>query len=177
MLAMTSPAAPDSILIVDFGSQVTQLIARRIRETGVYCEVHPFSGAGSALAALRPKGIVLSGGPASVLDEGAPTIDPALLAAGVPILGICYGQQALCQALGGVVEAGDGQGREFGRAEVKVQKLSALYDGVWELGTEHQVWMSHGDRVTALPPGFEVIGTSEGAPFAMVADEARRIII
>jgi len=178
MLAMTTPGSvspSDSILIVDFGSQVTQLIARRIRETGVYCEVHPFGSAGRALAALKPRGIVLSGGPASVLDDNAPTIDPALLAAGVPILGICYGQQALCQALGGVVEAGDGQGREFGRSEVKVQKLSPLYDGVWALGTEHQVWMSHGDRVTALPPGFEVIGTSEGAPFAMVADEARRI--
>ena len=178
MLAMTSPAAAapsDTILIVDFGSQVTQLIARRIREAGVYCEVHPFSRAGEALAALKPRGIVLSGGPASVLDEDAPTIDPALLAANLPILGICYGQQALCQALGGVVERGDGEGREFGRAAVKVQKPAALYDGVWELGSSHQVWMSHGDRVTALPPGFEVVATSEGAPFAIVADEARRI--
>ncbi|MDR3472088.1 MAG: glutamine-hydrolyzing GMP synthase [Devosia sp.] len=176
MLAMTSPvsaAPPDSILIVDFGSQVTQLIARRIREAGVYCEVHPYDAAGTALRALQPRGIVLSGGPASILDAGAPTIDPALLEAGLPILGICYGQQALCQALGGVVEAG--HDREFGRAEVRVQKLSPLYDGVWELGTEHQVWMSHGDRVTALPPGFEVIGTSDGAPFAMIADERRRI--
>ena len=177
MLAMTTPTAaappPDSILIVDFGSQVTQLIARRIRESGVYCEVHPFNAAAAALKAMKPKGVVLSGGPASTLDEGAPTIDPALLEAQVPILGICYGQQALCQSLGGTVEAG--HDREFGRAEVKIQKQSALYDGVWDLGTEHQVWMSHGDRVTALPAGFEVVGTSDGAPFAMIADERRKI--
>ena len=176
MLAMTSTASaapPDSILIVDFGSQVTQLIARRIREAGVYCEVHPFNSAAAALVVMRPKGIVLSGGPASVLDVGAPTIDPALLAADLPILGICYGQQALCAALGGKVEAG--HNREFGRAEIRVEKLSALYDGVWQLGTDHQVWMSHGDRVSALPPGFEVIGTSPGAPFAIIADEQRRI--
>jgi GMP synthase (glutamine-hydrolysing) len=165
--------APDSVLIVDFGSQVTQLIARRIRETGVYCEIHPFQHAEAALKAMRPKGIVLSGGPASTLDENAPTVHPALLAAGVPILGICYGQQALCMALGGTVEAG--HHREFGRAEVKVQKLSALYDGVWDLGTEHQVWMSHGDRVVALPEGFAVVGTSANAPFAMIANEERRI--
>ena len=170
---MTSPAAADSILIVDFGSQVTQLIARRIREAGVYCEVHPFSRAAAALERLKPRGIVLSGGPASTLEADAPTIDPALLAAGLPVLGICYGQQALCRSLGGTVEAG--HDREFGRAAVKVQKRSALYEGVWELGTDHQVWMSHGDRVTALPPGFEVIGTSEGAPFAMIADEERKI--
>jgi GMP synthase (glutamine-hydrolysing) len=164
---------PDAILIVDFGSQVTQLIARRIRETGVYCEIHPFQHAAAAMAALKPKGVVLSGSPASTLDENAPTVDQAILDAGIPILGICYGQQALCMALGGKVEAG--HHREFGRAEVKVQKLSALYDGVWELGTEHQVWMSHGDRVVALPEGFEVVGTSANAPFAMIANEERRI--
>jgi GMP synthase (glutamine-hydrolysing) len=169
---MTSPA-PAAILIVDFGSQVTQLIARRIREAGVYCEVHPFHTAARALATLQPRGIVLSGGPASTLGPDAPAIDPALLAAGVPILGICYGQQALCRALGGTVEAG--HDREFGRAEVTVERPSPLYDGVWPVGTRHQVWMSHGDRVTALPPGFSVVGTSEGAPFAMIADEERRI--
>jgi GMP synthase (glutamine-hydrolysing) len=163
----------DTILIVDFGSQVTQLIARRIRETGVYCEIHPFQSAGAAMVALNPKGVVLSGSPASTLDENAPTIDPAILAANVPVLGICYGQQALCMALGGKVEAG--HHREFGRAEVTVHTKSALYDGVWGIGTAHQVWMSHGDRVTALPEGFEVVGTSPNAPFAMVANEARRI--
>ncbi|WP_375451629.1 glutamine-hydrolyzing GMP synthase [uncultured Devosia sp.] len=171
---MTAPAIESqSILIVDFGSQVTQLIARRIRETGVYCEIHPFQHAEAAVLAMRPRGIVLSGSPASTLDANAPTVHPAILAAGVPILGICYGQQALCIALGGKVEAG--HHREFGRAEVKVQKLSALYDGVWELGSEHQVWMSHGDRVVALPEGFEVVGTSANAPFAMIANETRRI--
>jgi GMP synthase (glutamine-hydrolysing) len=173
MMTTAAAAPPDSILIVDFGSQVTQLIARRIREAGVYCEVHPFNTAARALESLKPRGIVLSGGPASTLDEGAPTIDPALLEAQVPILGICYGQQALCRALGGGVEAG--HDREFGRAEVVVEKPSALYDGVWEVGSGHQVWMSHGDRVTRLPEGFEVVGTSPGAPFAMIADEARRI--
>jgi GMP synthase (glutamine-hydrolysing) len=173
-MQLPDPAsAQDSILIVDFGSQVTQLIARRIRETGVYCEIHPFQSAAAAVAALNPKGIVLSGGPASTLDENAPTIDPAVLAANVPILGICYGQQALCMALGGKVEAG--HHREFGRAQVTVEKPSAIYEGVWDIGTDHQVWMSHGDRVTALPEGFEVIGTSPNAPFAMIANEARRI--
>ena len=179
---MTTPDIPTSsapeqageaILIVDFGSQVTQLIARRIREAGVYCEIHPFATAATVLGTLQPRGIVLSGGPASTLDEGSPQIDPALLDAGLPILGICYGQQALCLALGGRVEAG--HHREFGRAEVTIRKHSALTDAVWPIGTEHPVWMSHGDRVTAIPPGFEVIGTSPGAPFAMIADEARRI--
>ena len=164
---------PQSILIVDFGSQVTQLIARRIRETGVYCEIHPFQHAGVAMATMRPRGVVLSGSPASTLDENAPTIDPAILDAGVPILGICYGQQALCMALGGKVEAG--HHREFGRAELTVEKPSSLSEGVWELGSEHQVWMSHGDRVVALPEGFEVVGTSANAPFAMIANEQRRI--
>jgi GMP synthase (glutamine-hydrolysing) len=177
MLAMQTSAGLslqlESILIVDFGSQVTQLIARRIREAGVYCEVHPFNHAAAALEAMQPKGIVLSGSPASTLDDNAPTIAPELIAAGVPILGICYGQQALCRALGGIVERG--HDAEYGRAEVTVQKPSALYDGVWETGSEHTVWMSHGDRVVALPEGFEVVGTSNGAPFAMIANEERRI--
>lgn len=162
-----------AILIVDFGSQVTQLIARRLRELGVFCEIHPFSKAKEALEVLNPRGIILSGGPASVLDENAPHIDPALLEAGLPILGICYGQQALCQSLGGKVEAG--HHREFGRATLTVNKPCSLYDGAWNIGSDHQVWMSHGDRVTAIPEGFEVVATSSGAPFAVIADEARRI--
>jgi GMP synthase (glutamine-hydrolysing) len=166
-------APTDTILIVDFGSQVTQLIARRIRETGVYCEIHPFQSAGPAFAALNPKGVILSGSPASTLDENAPTIHPSILESGLPIFGICYGQQALCMALGGRVEAG--HHREFGRAEVTVSKPSALYEGVWDDGAAHQVWMSHGDRVVALPEGFEVVGTSPNAPFAMVANEERKI--
>ncbi len=162
-----------AILIVDFGSQVTQLIARRLREAGVYCEIHPFSSAAKALADLDPKGIILSGGPASVLDENAPTIAPELLAANLPILGICYGQQALCVALGGKVEAG--HDREFGRANVTPQKPCAIYEGVWDIDTEHQVWMSHGDRVTKLPDGFEVVATSPGAPLAIVENKEKQI--
>jgi len=163
----------ESILIVDFGSQVTQLIARRLREAGVYCEIHPFSKAGDELARLNPKGIILSGGPASVLDDNAPEIDVRLLEANVPILGICYGQQALCKALGGTVEAG--QHGEFGRAELTPNKTCVLYDDIWEIGTKHQVWMSHGDRVTELPTGFEVVATSSGAPFAFIANEKKQI--
>lgn len=166
-------SASQNILIVDFGSQVTQLIARRVREAGVYCEVHPFNNVAEKLDALDPAGIILSGGPASVLDENAPDIHPDILARNVPIFGICYGQQALCKALGGVVEAG--HHREFGRAEVTVQKDCVLFEDVWAPETQHQVWMSHGDRVTAIPAGFEVVATSPGAPFAIIADDARKI--
>ena len=169
---MTAPQH-QAILIVDFGSQVTQLIARRLRELDVYCEIHPFLNAADHLERLQPVGIILSGGPASVLDEGAPTLDPRLVEAGVPMLGICYGQQALAVALGGEVQGG--HNREFGRAMLTPEKPSTLYDGVWEIGSEHQVWMSHGDRVTRLPEGFEVVATSPGAPMAIVADEERRI--
>lgn len=169
---MQNHAPSDTILIVDFGSQVTQLIARRVRETGVYCEIHPFSAAVAALETLKPKGIILSGGPASVIEDGSPQVDPKLLEYGVPVLGICYGQQAMCVALDGVVE--QGYVREFGRAEVKIEKDCALYDGVWELDHSYQVWMSHGDKVSKIPAGFEVVGTSPGAPFAMIADEDRK---
>src|SRR5690554_6764764 len=169
---MHNEATTDTILIVDFGSQVTQLIARRVRETGVYCEIHPFSTAAAQLDVLEPKGIILSGGPASVIADGAPQVDPRLLSYGVPVLGICYGQQAMCVALGGKVEPG--HLREFGRAEIRIEKDCALYEGVWELDHSYQVWMSHGDKVTELPAGFEAVATSPGAPFAVVADEERR---
>ena len=162
----------DSVLIIDFGSQVTQLIARRVREAGVYCEIHPFQNSDAAFAKLKPKAVILSGGPASVTEEGSPRAPDAALSAGVPILGICYGQQTMAEQLGGKVESG--HHREFGRAMIKIEKPSALFDGVWRPGERHQVWMSHGDRVTRLPDGFEVIATSENAPFAAVADEARR---
>jgi GMP synthase (glutamine-hydrolysing) len=162
----------DKILIVDFGSQVTQLIARRVREEKVYCEIVPPSGAAAAFAAVRPKGVILSGGPASVLDEGAPTAPGAIFEAGVPVLGICYGEQVMAAQLGGTVEGG--HHREFGRAEVEVTKPSALYQGVWQVGERYLVWMSHGDRVTVPPKGFEVVGTSPNAPIAMIADERRR---
>jgi GMP synthase (glutamine-hydrolysing) len=163
----------DNVLIIDFGSQVTQLIARRVREAGVYSEIAPFGKAEEAMARLEPKAIILSGGPASVLDTNAPLPPESVYEAGVPILGICYGEQAIAYQLGGKVEGE--HHREFGRAFVEVRRNSALVDGVWKPGERHQVWMSHGDRVTGLPPGFEVIGVSENAPFAVIADEKRRI--
>ncbi|SEN17323.1 GMP synthase (glutamine-hydrolysing) [Sphingomonas gellani] len=164
---------PESILIVDFGSQVTQLIARRVREAGVYSEVAPFQSAAEAFERMRPAGVILSGGPASVTLENSPRAPQMLFDAGVPILGICYGQQVMSAQLGGnVVISGDGG--EFGKAFVEVKQPCALFDGVWEQGERHQVWMSHGDKVDAIPPGFEPVAVSEGAPFAIVADEARR---
>ena len=162
----------DSILIIDFGSQVTQLIARRIREAGVYCEIHPFQSADAAFAKLKPKAVILSGGPASVTESGSPRAPQAVFNAGIPVLGICYGQQTMAEQLGGKVESG--HHREFGRAFVSVKTRSPLFDGVWDSGGEHQVWMSHGDRVTKLPDGFEIIATAPNAPLAAVADEARR---
>ena len=165
-------AGHDKILIVDFGSQVTQLIARRVREERVYCEIVPFQKADEAFRALRPKGVILSGGPSSVLDQGAPLAPAAIYDAGVPILGICYGEQAMAAQLGGVVEAG--HHREFGRAEVLVTEDTPLFEGVWRKGERYPVWMSHGDRVTRLPEGFRVVGTSANAPIAMIADEQRK---
>ncbi|MEP4473226.1 MAG: glutamine-hydrolyzing GMP synthase [Bauldia litoralis] len=162
----------DTILIIDFGSQVTQLIARRVREAGVYSEIAPYNKAEEAIARLKPKGLILSGGPASVLDSDSPLPPMAIYEAGLPMLGICYGEQAMALQLGGGVEAE--HNREFGRAFVEVTRPAGLFDGVWSVGERHQVWMSHGDRVTATPPGFEVVGTSENAPFAMIADEARK---
>jgi GMP synthase (glutamine-hydrolysing) len=162
----------DSILIVDFGSQVTQLIARRVREEGVYCEIVPFGRAAQALAGMQPKAVILSGGPASVLDKDAPLPPADIYRAGVPILGICYGEQAMAQQLGGEVLGG--QHREFGRAEVLVTEDCALFDGVWRKGEKYPVWMSHGDRVTRPPQGFRAVGTSPHAPIAMIADDARK---
>lgn len=163
----------DRILILDFGSQVTQLIARRVREAGVYCEIWPFDAAPSdRVDAFGPKGIILSGGPASVTDTHTPRAPDHVFTRGLPVLGICYGQQTLVAQLGGAVETSDH--REFGRAYLDVTEASPLFDGVWAASAREQVWMSHGDRVTRLPEGFRVIGTSEGAPFAVIADEARR---
>ena len=161
------------ILILDFGSQVTQLIARRLREAGVYCEIMPHTANAARIAAWAPRGLILSGGPASVADPGAPLADPAIYALGLPMLGICYGQQLLVAQLGGAVLGHDH--REFGRAYVDVTADCTLFHGVWSVGAREQVWMSHGDRVTALPPGFAAVASSEGAPFAVIADEARRL--
>src|SRR6202453_4739106 len=169
----TSPAAAhDKLLIVDFGSQVTQLIARRVREAGVYCEIVPFQSAELAFADMKPKAVILSGGPASVPDAGSPRAPQAIFDSGVPVLGICYGQMTMAAQLGGVVESG--HSREFGRAEVAVGAPSPLLEGLWKPGERHVVWMSHGDRIVKLPPGFARIGASENAPFALIADEARR---
>jgi len=163
----------DRILIVDFGSQVTQLIARRVREAGVYCEIHPCTRVDAAfLASFGARAIILSGGPASVTEAHTPRADKAVFAAGVPVLGICYGQQTMVEQLGGRVEAG--HSREFGRATVEVVGRCALFDGTWGPGARETVWMSHGDRVTALPPGFQTVAVSQGAPFAAIADDARR---
>jgi GMP synthase (glutamine-hydrolysing) len=168
---MTLPIQ-DSILIVDFGSQVTQLIARRVREAGVYSEIAPFNTAAEAFARMQPKGVILSGGPSSVMWEDSPRAPQAIFDAGIPILGICYGQQTMMQQLGGNVEGGESG--EFGRAFIEVHKHCALFDGLWQPGDRHQVWMSHGDKVTQLAEGFEVVATSEGAPFAVTANEAKR---
>src|ERR1700754_4158064 len=167
-------AAPvhDKILIVDFGSQVTQLVARRVREKRVYSEIVPYQKAAEAFARMKPTAVILSGGPASVLDKNAPLAPKELFEAGVPVLGICYGEQAMAHQLGGEVEAG--HHREFGRAEVLVTEDTPLFEGVWKKGQSYPVWMSHGDRVTKLPPGFRVVGTSPNAPIAMIADEKRR---
>ena len=162
----------DTVLIIDFGSQVTQLIARRVREQGVYCEIHPFQNADEAFRRLKPKGVIFSGGPASVTDAGSPRAPQAVFESGVPILGICYGQQTLCLQLGGKVEGG--HAAEFGRADVEIKVESPLFEGIWAPGGRYPVWMSHGDRVTELPAGFAVLATSENAPFAVAADEARR---
>jgi len=169
---MSTTAHPDTILIIDFGSQVTQLIARRVREAGVYCEIVPFQSAEAAYARIRPKAVILSGGPASTSDIGSPRAPQAIFEAGIPVLGICYGEQIMCEQLGGKVEGG--HHREFGRAFLQVEEECALFDAVWAAGTRHQVWMSHGDRVTEIPPGFKVVATSNGAPFAAIADEARQ---
>ncbi len=169
---MTETAHPDTVLIIDFGSQVTQLIARRVREAGVYSEIVPFQSAEEAFSRLAPKAVILSGSPASTVDIGSPRAPQAIFEADIPVLGICYGEQTMCAQLGGKVESG--HHREFGRAFLEIEDESALFDGVWAKGTRHQVWMSHGDRVTALPEGFRVIGTSTGAPFAAIADEKRR---
>ena len=162
----------ERVLIVDFGSQVTQLIARRVREAGVYSEVHPFNRVDADFVAeFAPIAVVLSGGPASVLSSSAPAADPALFEAGAPVLGICYGQQLMAARMGARVLAADR--REFGRATVEAVDACALFEGLWEPGGRYPVWMSHGDRVESLPEGFAVVARSAAAPYAAIADEGR----
>jgi GMP synthase (glutamine-hydrolysing) len=171
----SAPAAAhhERILIIDFGSQVTQLIARRVRESGVYCEIHPYNKAQAVLdGGFNPKGIILSGGPASVMEGESPRAPQQVFEMGLPVLAICYGQQTMAVQLGGVVEGG--HAREFGRADVEILRDSPLFEGFWEVGGKYPVWMSHGDRVTKLPQGFSVVGTSPNAPFAIAVDEQYR---
>ncbi len=162
----------ERILVLDFGSQFTQLIARRIREAGVYCEIVPYNAEAAAIEAFAPRAIVMSGGPASVLAAESPRAPDIVFRLGVPLLGICYGQMAMCAQLGGQVEASGH--REFGRAFVDVKHDCRLFEGVWAPGDREQVWMSHGDRVIRLPPGFRTVGVSEASPHAVIADEERR---
>ncbi|HXQ45365.1 MAG TPA: glutamine-hydrolyzing GMP synthase, partial [Caulobacteraceae bacterium] len=164
----------ERVLIVDFGSQVTQLIARRVREDGVYSEIHPFDRVDAAfLDAFEPDAIILSGGPASAGEAESPAADAGVFDRGVPVLGICYGEMTMCAALGGSVEGG--HAREFGRADIQIERESSLLDGLGDVGDREPVWMSHGDKITAIPLGFEVVATSVGSPFAAIADEGRRL--
>src|SRR5450432_2082284 len=165
-------SAHDKILIVDFGSQVTQLIARRVREEGVYSEIVPFQKAEAAFAAMKPKAVILSGGPESVHEAGSPRAPQSIFDSGVPVLGICYGQMTMAHQLGGTVEGG--HHREYGRADVEVKAASQLFDSTWGMGEKHPVWMSHGDRITRMPPGFVVAGVSPNAPFSVIQDEKRK---
>jgi len=160
------------VLIVDFGSQYTQLIARRVREAHVYSEIHPCTAKLDALLALKPAAIILSGGPASVYGKDAPTIDRRIFDAGIPVLGICYGLQLLAHLLGGKVEPADA--REYGAAVVTVQKAAGI-TARFKQGEALEVWMSHGDRIVALPPGFDPLAVSDNTPFAAAGDHARRI--
>jgi GMP synthase (glutamine-hydrolysing) len=166
------PAERERILILDYGSQYTQLIARRIREQQVYCEIHPAQTPFEAVRAFDPIGIVLSGGPASVLDPGSPDLDLRILELGRPVLGICYGMQLLVHRLGGLVEKAED--REYGRALLKLEREDVLFEGLAG-GAERVVWMSHGDRVLRLPPAFQVLGSSESSPFAAVRHPTRPI--
>ncbi|MEL6682454.1 MAG: glutamine-hydrolyzing GMP synthase, partial [Pseudomonadota bacterium] len=167
----------ERLLIIDFGSQVTQLIARRLRELNVYCEIHPYQNVSDVfLADFAPKAVIFSGGPDSVTRDGSPRPPQSVYQLGVPILGICYGQQVMMQDLGGRVEGGKitggGGTAEFGRAFVQPGDTLALLDG-WFADDKEQVWMSHGDHVSEIAPGFKVYGTSPNAPFAITADVSR----
>ena len=161
----------DKILILDFGSQYTQLIARRVREIGVYCEIWAWDHDPAEIARFAPKGIILSGGPESVTAEGAPTIAREVFDSGLPLLGICYGMQAMAQQLGGAVEGG--HHAEYGRADLEVKIADALFAD-FKQGEKSVMWMSHGDRVTALPPGFQATGTTDSIEFAAMADASRQ---
>src|SRR6476620_8988235 len=165
------------ILILDFGAQYTQLIARRVREAKVYCELHPHDVTDDFVRELAPAGVILSGGPASVWEGGTPRAPKTVFELGVPVLGICYGMQTMAAQLGGAVETG--HVREFGYAEVRARGHTALFRDIQDFATPEghgmlKVWMSHGDKVTALPPGFKLMASTESCPIAAMADEERR---
>jgi GMP synthase (glutamine-hydrolysing) len=169
---------PDKVLILDFGSQYTQLIARRVRELGVYCELHPYDVSKDFLADYAPRGIILSGGPASVYEGDTPRVIDEIFSSGVPVLGVCYGMQAMAAQLGGDVETSDT--REFGYAEIRARGHSKLFEGIEDRNNAQghgllDVWMSHGDDVTRLPDGFKIIASNAATPIAGMADEARRL--
>ncbi len=169
---MKQQDAKQTVLVVDFGSQVTQLIARRVREHGVHSEVVPFDKSEAALLALQPKAIILSGGPNSTYAAKAPRAPDALFKAGVPVLGICYGNQTMVMQLGGMVEGG--HAAEFGRADLTITDDCALFDGFWKKGDTDHVWMSHGDKITRIPDGFRAVATSPNSPLSVIADDVRK---
>ena len=163
----------DKILILDFGSQYTQLIARRVRECQIYSEIQPYDFPLKGIKALSPKGIILSGGPSSVYESGAPCCDPQLLRMGIPILGICYGMQLIGNLLGG--EVAHSEKREYGKARLIIDRVGRLFKGIGKKGNSLQVWMSHGDQIRRLPPGFHSVAHSGNTPFAAIEDRRRRI--
>src|SRR5689334_21706674 len=150
----------DKVLILDFGSQVTQLIARRVRENSVYCEIQPFTVGEKAIRDFGPKAIILSGGPASLTEAASPRAPEIVFRLGLPVLGICYGMQTMCAQLGGRVTLSDHQ--EFGRAFIDITGECHLFEGLWSKGAREQVWMSHGDKIDALPQGFRPVASSDG---------------
>ncbi|MDP7197449.1 MAG: glutamine-hydrolyzing GMP synthase, partial [SAR202 cluster bacterium] len=159
----------DKILILDFGSQVTQLIARRIRKKNIYCEIHPYNISKSKIENFSPKGLILSGGPASTTLKKPLKPDNSIYSLNIPILGICYGHQLICKHLGGNVI--NSKKREFGKAFIKIKSKSKIFEGIYKKNNEYQVWMSHGDKVNKLPKSFSVIASTPNAKFAAIADE------
>ena len=175
LIFFTGKEKMEKILIIDFGSQVTQLIARRVRESGVYCEIQPFNKVNiDIIKDFNPKGIILSGGPQSVYEENSPKITRQIFDLGLPIFGICYGQQLMCQELGGSVESGFSGSGEFGKTKIKIKKDCILFKNLWNVCDETIVWMSHKDKVVSIPQGFEVLAVSDGAPYAIIANEEKK---
>ena len=163
---------PERVLVLDFGSDITPLIARNVTASGLGAEIWGNCAPGQAIADWKPAAVILSGGPASVMDPASPRAPDAVWNLGVPVLGICYGEQLMCVQLGGAV--GDHRQDEYGLAPLEITGACALFDGLWPVGSTEQVWMSHGDHVTRMAPGFRAVASSAGAPFAAIADDVRR---